>query len=240
MRVQVAVVLAGLLLAGCVPTTTAPMAPVPAPQDSAPIHGADQAARAFVEVVTRVEPVAEQVCQTRLAPQYCRFRIAIDDRLDSPPNAFQTLDDAGRPVLVFTLALILEAQNEDELAFVMGHEAAHHILGHMARQQQSAATGAVLAGTLASLGGGTAADVEAAQTMGAQLGARSFSKDYELEADALGTEIAWRAGFDPATGAQFFARLPDPGNRFLGSHPPNAQRIQTVDRTLAALQTGAR
>lgn len=240
MRVLVSGMLATVLLAGCVPTSTVPMAPAPVASSTAAIHGPDQAARAFVEVVTRVEPVAEEVCRSRLAPQRCQFQIAIDDRLEAGPNAFQTLDDAGRPILVFTLALILEAQNEDELAFVMGHEAAHHILGHMSRQEQSAMTGAMLAGTLASLGGGNAADVQAAQDMGAQLGARSFSKDYELEADALGTEIAWRAGFDPAKGAQFFARLPDPGNRFLGSHPPNAQRIQTVYQTLATLQAGAR
>ncbi|MCF1707385.1 M48 family metalloprotease [Tabrizicola sp. J26] len=240
MRVLVSGMLAALMLAGCVPTATVPMAPAPVPQAATQIDNPDQAARAFVDVVTRVEPAAEQVCRAYLSPQRCQFQIAIDDRLQAPPNAFQTLDDAGRPVLVFTLALIFEARNEDELAFVMGHEAAHHILGHMSRQEQSAITGAMLAGTLASLGGGSAADVEAAQSMGAQLGARSFSKDYELEADALGTEIAWRAGFDPANGAQFFTRLPDPGNRFLGSHPPNAQRIQTVNQTLDALKTGAR
>ena len=36
--------------------------------------------------------------------------------------------------------------------------------------------------------------------------------------------------------AQFFARLPDPGNRFLGSHPPNAKRISTVQQTMSGLR----
>ncbi len=68
------------------------------------------------------------------------------------------------------------------------------------------------------------------------VGARRYAKDYELEADALGTVLAWEAGFDPERGAAFFARIPDPGNRFLGTHPPNAQRIDTVRRTLASLR----
>ena len=57
-----------------------------------------------------------------------------------------------------------------------------------------------MAGTLATLGGADAAAMQAAQDMGAQFGARRYSKDFELEADALGTEIAWRAGFDPMRG----------------------------------------
>jgi predicted Zn-dependent protease len=72
--------------------------------------------------------------------------------------------------------------------------------------------------------------------VGVELGARRFSKEFELEADALGTEIAWRAGFDPLVGAQFFSRLPDPGNRFLGTHPPTGQRYQAVVQTMQTLR----
>ena len=57
----------------------------------------------------------------------------------------------------------------------------------------------------------------------------------ELEADALGTIIAHEAGFDPLRGAAFFERIPDPGNQFLGTHPPNAARIETVRRVAASL-----
>lgn len=41
--------------------------------------------------------------------------------------------------------------------------------------------------------------------------------------------------YDPLRGAEFFTRIPDPGNRFLGTHPPNAARLETVRRTAAAL-----
>ena len=74
-----------------------------------------------------------------------------------------------------------------------------------------------------------------AQRLGAQVGARTYSKEFELEADALGTIIASRAGYDPLLGAEFFNRIPDPGDKFLGTHPPNAERIATVRRTAAGL-----
>lgn len=228
---------AGLVLAAALAGCAVPVsAPLPQTPVQAPPGSPEEAARNFVMVVQRVEPVAERICLERTRGVPCRFQIAIDDRPGQPPNAFQTIDRAGNPVLAFNVALLLDVRNPDELAFVMGHEAAHHIAGHMERQQSSAMTGALVAGTLASLGGADPAAIKAAQDMGAQMGARTFSKDFELEADALGTEIAWRAGFDPLLGAQFFTRLPDPGNRFLGSHPPNARRMEVVQQTLDQLR----
>ena len=192
-------------------------------------------ARNFVQVVNTLEPVAERECRARTTNVNCDFNIVVDDRPGQPANAYQTLDRQGRPIIAFTLALIADAQNEDELAFVMGHEAAHHIAGHIARQQQNAVAGAVIFAGLATLSGGDANTVRSAQELGAQVGARSYSKDFELEADALGTVITKKAGYDPLRGAAFFTRIPDPGDKFLGTHPPNASRIETVRRTAAGL-----
>lgn len=191
--------------------------------------------RNFIQVVSTVEPVAERECRRRTSRVNCDFLIVVDDRPDQPANAFQTVDKSGRPIIAFNLKLIEDARNRDELAFVLGHEAAHHIAGHIGRQQQNAVAGAVIGGTLAVLLGVGPEAVETAQRQGAQVGARSYSKAFELEADALGTVIAARAGYDPVRGAEFFTRIPDPGDRFLGTHPPNAQRIETVKRVAAGL-----
>ena len=75
----------------------------------------------------------------------------------------------------------------------------------------------------------------AASLRAIEIGARTYSKDFELEADALGTRIAARAGYDPLRGAEFFFRIPDPGNQFLGSHPANAARLATVQRVAMQL-----
>lgn len=196
---------------------------------------AERAARQFVEVVETVEPVAERECRRRAPGMNCDFQIVVDDRPGQAPNAFQTLDRNGRPVLAFNLALIASVRNADELAFVMGHESAHHIRGHLARARENAIAGAVIFSGLTALTGGSADAVRSAQELGAAVGARSYSKDFELEADELGTVITARAGYDPVRGAEFFTRIPDPGNKFLGSHPPNAERIKTVQRTAASL-----
>ncbi len=220
-------------LAGCVETTTVPSAPAAAPVSRA--SGPGLSVAAFNRIVSRVEPVAERQCRTRTQGANCDFKIVLETDPRAPSNAWQSQDKSGRPVLTFTSALLKDVQNDDELAFIMGHEAAHHISGHIARTQQTAMTGALLGGVLIAAIGGDASAVSSAQDIGATVGARRYSKDYELEADKLGTVIAYYSGYDPVRGAAYFSRIPDPGDRFLGSHPPNGQRIETVRRTMANL-----
>ena len=192
-----------------------------------------RAARNFIEVVQRVEPVAEAVCRERSPQLDCDFAIVVDDTINAPPNAFQTVDETGRPIIAFTIPLILMTRNQDELAFIMAHEAAHHIRDHLSLQRQAANIGASVLGQL--VGRGDTRAQQAAQQIGASIGSRIYSKDFELEADALGTVITARAGFDPLQGALFFERIPDPGNLFLGTHPANAERLATVQRVAAGL-----
>lgn len=235
MRVSIALIVAVLGLASCdeivvdqqpAPTQTPPSSPALSPS---------QATNAFASVARRVEPIAERECRARAPRVNCDFKIVVDGRKNQPPNAFQTLDKSGRPIITFTTSLIADARNADELAFVMSHEAAHHIQGHIARQQQNALAGAVIFSGLATLGGAGDAAVKEAQRLGATVGARTYSKEFELEADELGTILTVKSGYDPIRGSQFFNRIPDPGNRFLGTHPPNAQRLQTVRNTAARL-----
>lgn len=243
MRRAILLVGAVLGLAGCA-DLPAPVIEAPAPVEAAPMpltqvaapRPARVVARDFVAVVDAVEPVAERECRARAPRMNCDFRILVDDRPGVPANAFQTEDPTGRPIIVLTLALLEDTQNRDEIAFVLAHEAAHHISGHLERQRRNASVGAAVFGELAaSLGGGGADGVRTAQQLGAIVGARTYSKDFEFEADRLGTIIAARAGFDPVNGAEFFWRIPDPGDQFLGTHPPNAERVAMVRRTAAGL-----
>ena len=192
------------------------------------------AVRNFVTVVETIEPVAEEVCRQQSPGFNCDFQIFVDDTINAPPNAFQTEDEAGNPIIVFTVPLIAEARNQDELAFILAHEAAHHIEGHLSQARRNAAIGAGILTTLVG-GAADARTLETAQQLGAAIGARTYSKEFELEADALGALIAKTAGYDPLRGAEFFFRIPDPGDSFLGTHPPNAQRFETVQRVSNAL-----
>ncbi len=222
-----------MILGGCVSTTQAPSAPQPTISFNADPSDA-QVAR-FQSVISKVEPVAERICRREMPNANCDFKVEFDRRPNQPPNAYQTLDQNGRPILAFNLALIASVRNADELAFVVSHEAAHHIAGHIPRQQQNTVAGAILLGGLAALTGAGSGTVDAAVDLGATVGSRTYSKDFELEADAIGTVIAAQSGYDPVRGAEFFNQIPDPGDRFLGTHPPNAQRIATVRKVAASL-----
>lgn len=224
-----------LALSGCAVTVGPATQPSGTPSiTNAP--GSGNAGDSFSTVVSRVEPVAESLCRSQRNVSNCDYKIIVDNRAGQPANAYQTVDDNGRPVIIFTAALLDETRNADEIAFVMGHEAAHHIEGHIPRKQQNTAAGAALAGLLVASAGGNSDAIRTAQELGAFAGSRQYSKDYELEADSMGTVIAYRSGYDPLKGAEYFSRIPDPGDMFLGSHPPNADRMRTVRQTAAGLK----
>lgn len=218
-------------LAACsVSTVEAPQGAEPLP--SVTRTGGPQSLADFRAVVARVEPVAERTCREMRPRLNCDFAIVVERDPRLPPNAYQTFDKTGRPVIGFTQALMREMKNRDELAFALSHEAAHHIRGHIPQTQASAQTGAVLGAVIGSLVGLDQAGVEVAQNIGGTVGARRFSKGFELEADSLGARIAQRAGYDPLRGVLYFQDAADPGDRFLGTHPPNADRIRIVQQAV--------
>lgn len=200
---------------------------LPPVRDAARVH--------FFEVAARIEPVAEAQCRDERPNANCDFLIRIDPSHQTMPNAYQGLDRDGRPVLTVTRGLLKNIRTEDELAFVLAHEAAHHIRGHLELKHQHAAQGAAHLGAAVSRLGGSQAEIENAQALGAIVGGRSYSKAFELEADALGTVITHLAGYSPRLGLAFFEQVPDPGDQFLGSHPANPDRIRTVEYTISAL-----
>lgn len=239
--------LAAGALAGCAVQEGAPIPPGPvvAPPAVAPRAGADiprtpqGAAMSFASVIRSMEPAVERECvERRRSPINCDFQFVVDDRPGMEPNAFQTLDNSGRPIIGFTLALIAAAHNTDELAFVVGHEASHHILNHIDQRTGAATAGAVILSGIVAASGADPATIRAAQEMGASVGARYYSRDWELQADYLGAIVALNAGYDPVRGAEFFTRIPDPGDRILGSHPSRAQRQARVAQAVADVSSG--
>lgn len=223
-------------LSACAPATLAPVSSATATDHLSPAQvpamrtnlELQAKARSFKRVVDGLEPVLETECLRRGIKASCDFQLVIDDRPGQPANAYQSQDARGRPVIAFTPALIVMASNKDELAFIMAHEAAHHILGHLRAQQENADLGARVLSGLARLAGRSERTTEAAREWGARVGVGSYAQQYELEADRLGARLAALGGFDPVRGALFFTRVPDPSDHFLSTHPPNAQRIQAV------------
>lgn len=223
---RIMIFLAGLLaVSGCV--SSPPPGQAPEEQSSGRVS--------FAQVARQIEPVAERECRARLTLGNCDFLIRIETDPRAGLNAFQTLDQNGRPIILVTSDLIAAVRNADELALVIGHEAAHHIHQHIPVQVDAARRGALVFGVLAQMSGANEAEIDEAVQMGAAVGVQRYSQGHELEADQLGTIITARAGFDPVQGALFFNRLPEPGNRLYSTHPPHRQRQQMIRQTAAGL-----
>jgi len=227
---------------GCVETTApAPEQPKPTPKTApakpqvAKLKSASVGLAAFKRVSRRVEPIAERSCRemhSKRPASFCDFQIKVLNNPKQPPNAFQSIGKDGKPLITFNINMIRTMQNDHEIAFILGHEAGHQMATHLIKQRQNAAAGAIVGGILAGvLGGG----IDAGADLGGFVGARSYSKNFELQADRIGAHIASRSGYNPVIGARSFSRFKG-SNAFLSTHPPSQARIDTVNQTAAQIR----
>ncbi|HUO59811.1 MAG TPA: M48 family metalloprotease [Candidatus Acidoferrales bacterium] len=147
----------------------------------------------------------------------------------------------GGPVFV-NLGTIQKA-DEGELAGVMAHEISHVVMQHSAREagkQQGigviGALGSVLAGAV--LGNGVGGSLA---QLGIQMGASGlvtrYSRTAETEADLMGAQIMYDAGFNPGSMVEFFDTLKQEGGQgvpeFLSDHPDPGNRAQNVQKVIS-------
>jgi len=137
--------------------------------------------------------------------------------------------------------LILAADNEAELAGVMAHEISHVIARHAVENQTRA--NLMQYGTLAGiilLGGIPGMVLQNTAGLGMMTAFMKFSRNAEAEADKLGTEYLYAAGYDPTALATMFEKLEakntkKPGTiaKIFADHPAPADR-RTASLMLAA------
>ena len=142
--------------------------------------------------------------------------------------------------------LILAAQNESELAGVLGHEIAHVTQHHIARLiagQKSGVLTSLAALAVAILAARSNSQVSEAAIVGAQAAAiqnqLDFTREHEQEADRVGLQTMANAGFDARGMATFFERLqrstrPIESNApsYLRTHPLTIERIADIQNRL--------
>ena len=138
--------------------------------------------------------------------------------------------------------LILAADNEAELAGVMAHEISHVIARHAVENQTK--SNLMQYGTLAGiilLGGIPGMVLQNTAGFGMMAGFMKFSRNAETEADKLGTQYLYAAGYDPTALATMFEKLEarnkkKPGTiaKIFADHPAPA------DRRAASLALAAR
>ncbi|MGE0501023.1 MAG: M48 family metalloprotease [Rhizobiaceae bacterium] len=142
--------------------------------------------------------------------------------------------------LYVTRGLLALANDSAELGAVIAHEMAHVTANHgLARQQKEAEEG--LATRVVSDVLGDSANTRAALIRG-KLRLAQFSRNQELEADAIGIKHSARAGFDAFAASRFLRSMAsysdfraisgaaDASLDFLASHPNAPQRIELAQR----------
>lgn len=157
---------------------------------------------------------------------------------DDNPNAFAL---PGGKMGVYT-GMLKVAENQDQLAAVLGHEVGHVLAQHgNERMSQQQITNVALA---AAAGSGYVDSVSMqALGLGAQIGILlPYSRSHESEADIIGLDLMAEAGFDPRESVQLWKNMEKAGGgappEFLSTHPASTTRIDDLIGKMAdALHT---
>jgi beta-barrel assembly-enhancing protease len=137
--------------------------------------------------------------------------------------------------------LILAADNEAEVAGVMAHEIGHVAARHAMENQTKGmlAQFGLIAGSIF-LGGLGGMLINQGAQFGALLGFMKFSRSAESEADMLGVEYLWAAGYDPNAMSTMFEKLaaknqkkPGTFSKLFETHPQSTDRME-ASRALVA------
>ena len=138
--------------------------------------------------------------------------------------------------------LIELAEDEAELAGVMAHEIAHVAARHGTRSATRAQLVQYATIPLLFIGGWAGYGIQQAANFAIPMTMLKFSREFEEQADFLGVQYMYKAGYDPASMVQFFERLKalqKKNKNFLArafsSHPMTQSRIKAVQKVIDEL-----
>ena len=138
--------------------------------------------------------------------------------------------------------LILKADNEAELAGVMSHEIAHVAARHGTRQATRGEIAQLGMIPLIFIGGWTGYGIYQAASVLVPVGFLKFSRAFESEADMLGLEYMYKAGYDPTAFVDFFEKVETlekrkPGTmaKVFSTHPMTDDRIRAAQSNIQNL-----
>ena len=129
--------------------------------------------------------------------------------------------------------LILKTETEAELAGVMGHEIAHVAARHGTRQATRGNIAQIVTLPLIFMGGWTGYAIYQGASLAIPMGFLQFSRVFEREADYLGLQYMYKAGYDPTAFVDFFEKIESlekkkPGtiSKVFSTHPMTDDRIK--------------
>ncbi len=138
--------------------------------------------------------------------------------------------------------LILNADTEAEVAGVMAHEISHVVAHHAMREQTRMNYAQISTIPLIMVGGGLGYGLYEASSLAIPVTFLQFSRDFEAQADFLGTQYLYRAGYDPQALVNFFEKIENLEKRKPGlvakafeTHPATPDRIEHTQQEIATL-----
>ena len=138
---------------------------------------------------------------------------------------------------------IIEQLNltDDEIAAIMGHEIAHAIREHGRERVSQAAAQNVLVNIAMAVAGPYGSAVSAANQVAQYAIVLPNSRENETEADAIGLELAARAGYNPMGAITVWQKMlkATKGNsspEFLSTHPSGETRIEQLTALMPAVE----
>jgi predicted Zn-dependent protease len=138
--------------------------------------------------------------------------------------------------------LILKADTEAELAGVMSHEIAHVAARHGTRQATRGQIANLATIPLVFMGGWAGYGIYQGASVLIPMGFLAFSRAFESEADMLGLEYMYKAGYDPTAFVDFFEKIQSlekkkPGTmaKVFSTHPMTDDRIRAAQKNIQSL-----
>lgn len=187
-------------------------------------------------ILNYINKVGEKLARSSDARVPFTFKVIDSEAVNafSLPGGFVFIDSG----------LILRASNEAELVGVMAHEIAHVAARHGTKQatKKDIAKAAMVPISILLPYGWAGYGISQGTNFGVPLAFLHFSRKDEEQADYLGIEYMWKAGYDPNAYVDFFEKIraanrsrPGTVPRIFETHPPTRARIVAAEKEISSI-----